>query len=172
MAIEVRDSKIAGRGVFTTEAIPQHSVIMKEKYVREVTKDKPIDPEKGEKHEHCHWLPDGRQMLVSEPECYLNSSCSPNTFYYSVNQHFYLLAMRDIQKDEEITLCYELQIVNGEFWECKCGTPDCRGSHKLHFFLLPKKEQLKVLHYLDPWFARVHADKIEKLLEGEVDSDN
>ncbi len=172
MAIQVRNSKIAGKGVFTTDFIPKHSVILKVKYIREVTKDNPLDPEKGEKYDYCHWWPDGRQMLVSEPECYINNSCSPNTFYYSINRQYYLLAMQDIQKDEEITLCYETHVVNGDAWECKCGVPDCRGYHKADFFLLPKKVQLKFLPYLDPWFVRVHVDKIEKLLEREVDSDN
>lgn len=172
MAIQVRNSKIAGRGVFTTDFIPKHAVILKVKFIKEVTKDKPLEPKKGEKYDHCHWLPDGRQMLVSEPECYINNSCSPNTFYYSASQQYYLLAMRDIQKDEEITLCYETHVVNGDSWECKCGAPNCRGFHKADFFLLPKNEQLKYLPYLDPWFARVHVDKIEKLLEGEVDSND
>lgn len=172
MAIQVRTSKIAGKGVFTTNFISKHLVISKVVFLRKITKNNPHDPEKGEKYDHCHWLPDCRQMLVSEPECYINNSCSPNTFYYSVNQQYYLLAMRDIQKDEEITLCYETHVVNGDSWECKCGASNCRGFHKADFFLLPKKEQLKYLPYLDPWFARVHADKIEKLLKGEVEGDD
>ncbi len=172
MALEVRNSKIGGKGMFTTNFIPKHSIILKVRFLREITEDKPLEPEKGEVFEHCHWLPDGRQMLVSKPECYTNNSCSPNAFYYSVNQQHYLLAMRDIQKDEEITLCYDMLVVDGDSWECRCGAPNCRGFHKFDFFLLPKEEQLKFLPYLDPWFVRVHADKIAKLLKGEVDGDN
>ena len=165
MAVEVNKSRIAGRGIFTTDFIPKNSVILKVKFEREITDDAPIDPQKGEQLEHCHWLPDGRQMLVAEPECYTNSSCSPNAYLYSVNENCYLLAIRDIQNDEEITLCYSLLIAEGDYLECKCGASNCRGHHKLGFFLMSIEEQLKYLPYLDPWFAQVHADKIEELLK-------
>ena len=75
-----------------------------------------------------------------------------------------------IQKDEEITLCYDMLVVDGDSWECKCGAPNCRGFHRFDFFLLPEEEQLKYLPYLDPWFAERNADKIEKLLENNTDS--
>jgi hypothetical protein len=104
-------------------------------------------------------------MLVAEPECFTNSSCSPSAFLYSVNENCYLLALRDIQKDEEITLRYDLLIAEGDYLECKCGAPNCRGYRKLGFFLIPQEEQLKYLTYLDPWFVQVHADKIEELLK-------
>ena len=168
MVIEIRNSKIAGRGIFTTGFISNHSVILKVNFLREITNDRPLEPEKDEQFDHCHWLPDGRQMLVSEPECYTNNSCSPNAFLYSVDRQYYLLALGDIQKDEEITLCYDLFVVDGGSWECKCGAPNCRGFHKFDFFLLPKEEQLRYLPYLDPWFVEIHADKIKKLLAGEV----
>lgn len=165
MAIEVKNSKIGGKGIFTTDFIPKHSVILKIKFLRVITADKPLDPEKGELFEHCHWLPDGTQVLVAQPECFTNNSCAPNAFCYSVNRQYYMLAMQDIQKDEEITLCYDMFVVDGDSWECKCGAPNCRGFHKFGFFLLPEEEQLKYLPYLDPWFVEVHADKIEMLLE-------
>ena len=165
MAIEVRDSKTSGKGMFTTDLIPKNSVILKVKYIREITAAAPIDSEKGEQLDHCHWLPDGRQMLVAEPECFTNNSCSPNAFLYSVNHQCYLLAMRDVQQDEEITLSYSLLIADGDYLDCKCGASNCRGYHKLGFFLMSEEEQLKYLPYLDPWFAQVHADRVEALLK-------
>ena len=165
MSIEVRNSQIGGKGIFTTEFAPKHSVILKVKFLREITESKPLDPERGEQFDHCHWLPDGRQMLVSEPECFTNNSCSPNAYLYSINRQYYLFAMRDIEKDEEITLCYDMFVADGDSWECKCGAANCRGYHKFDFFSLPKEEQLKYLPYLDPWFAQVHSHKIEELLK-------
>jgi hypothetical protein len=165
MAIEVRKSKISGKGIFSTGFIPRNSVVLRVTFIREITDDEPLDPQKGEQLDHCHWLPDGRQMLVAEPECFTNNSCSPNAFLYSVNQHCYLLALRDIQKGEEITLRYDLLIAEGDSLECKCGAPNCREHHKLGFFLMPEEEQLKYLPFLDPWFAEVHADRIEELLK-------
>jgi len=76
MSLEVRDSIIHGKGVFTTEHIPKHSVISRVNIVREVTDEYPLDPAKGELHRHCHWYPDGTTVLVGEPHRYLNHSCS------------------------------------------------------------------------------------------------
>ena len=171
MAIEVRKSKISGKGIFSTDFIPRNSVVLKVKFIREITDDKPLDPQKGEQLDHCHWLPDGRQMLVAEPECFTNSSCSPNVFLYSVNENCYLLAMRDIQKDEEITLRYDLLIAEGDYLECQCGASNCQGHRKLGFFLMSQEEQLRYLPYIDPWFAKVHAEKIEELLKRALHRD-
>jgi len=96
MSLEVRDSVIHGKGVFTTKRISKHSVINRESIVREITDEHPLDPARGELHHHCHWYPDGTTVLVAEPYCYLNHSCEPNTSYYTINKVSYLIAMRDI----------------------------------------------------------------------------
>lgn len=54
MSLEVRDSIIHGKGVFTTAHVPKHSVISRLNMVREVTDEHPLDPAKDELHHHCH----------------------------------------------------------------------------------------------------------------------
>jgi hypothetical protein len=170
MCLEVRDSPIHGKGVFTTESIRKHSAISKVNIVREITDEKPLDPDNGELLHHCHWYPDGTMVLVGEPHRYLNHSCAPNTFVYSVNRAYYLLAMRDIRENEELTLEYSLTFVEGETWDCRCGSPSCRGRYRMGFRYMSDSQKMEFLPYLDPWFAQVHADLIETVIRRQLAS--
>jgi len=49
---------------------------------------------------------------------------------YSANVKYFIIAKKDIKKEEEITIYYELSAIDGDTWECKCGEPNCRGLHK------------------------------------------
>jgi SET domain-containing protein len=168
MSLEVRDSAIHGKGVFTTERIQKHSVIGKVNIVREITEEHPLDPSKGEFYYHCHWPPDGTQLLVGEPHCYLNHSCEPNTFYYTMNKVPYLMAMWHILQNEELTLEYSLCNIGGQVWECKCGAPNCRRTHRCGFRYMDDSRQMQYLPYLDPFIVQVHTDLIQELLNRQV----
>jgi D-alanine-D-alanine ligase len=53
-----------------------------------------------------------------------NHSCDPNTAYLGLN----VLATRDIQEGEELTLDYaDFLDENMEPFDCQCGSPKCRG---------------------------------------------
>ena len=169
MVLEIRNSPLEGNGVFTKEHIRKHSVVCRVNVVREITEGAPLDPDKGELFHHCHWYPDGRMMLIGEPHCYTNHSCTPNIFYYTVNRVSYFLAMCDIQKDEELTLEYSLCNIRGEVWECKCGTPECRGRHRCGFRFMDRDRQMEYLPYLDPCIVQTHADLIQEILEDVVE---
>ena len=168
MSLEVRDSVIHGNGVFTTECIPKHSVICRVNINREVTDDQPLDPDKDELLHHCHWYPDGTMVLVGEPHRYLNHSCEPNIFLYTVNKVCYLIAMRDIQEDEELTFEYSLCNFGGQVWDCKCGSPNCRGHHRCGFRYMDEARQMQYLPYLDPFIVEVHSDSIKEILDGQL----
>ena len=76
--------------------------------------------------------------------------------------------MRDIAAGEELLFDYAIGTVDGDVWDCGCGSPRCRGRHKCDFFYLPDSRQLDYLPYLDPWFSEVHADRILQLLERSI----
>jgi SET domain-containing protein len=168
MSLELRDSNIHGKGVFTTEHIRKHSVICRVEIIREITDQNPLDTDKGELFHHCHWYPDGTMVLLAEPYCYLNHSCQPNIFYYTVNRVTYCVAMRDIREDEELTLEYSLCNIGGEVWECKCGLPGCRGRHRCGFQHMDESRQMEYLPYLDPSIVEMHADSIKGILERQL----
>jgi hypothetical protein len=168
MSLELRESSIHGKGVFTTKSIRRHSVICRVKIVREITARTPLNTSKGELFHHCHWYPDGTMLLLAEPYCYFNHSCDPNTFYYTVNKVMYCLAIRDIQKDEELTLEYSLCNFEGQVWECRCGLPGCRGRHRCGFRHMDESRQTRYLPYLDPCIVAFHADSIKNILDSRL----
>ena len=165
MSLELRDSTIHGTGVFTTERIPKHSVISRVNVVREVTNEHPLDPARGELLHHCHWYPDGTMVLVGKPYCYLNHSCQPNTYFYTVNRVSYLMAMRDIREDEELTLEYSLCNFGGLIWDCKCGSPNCLGRHRCGFSHMNRSRQIQYLPYLDPFIVEAKAELMAEIID-------
>jgi SET domain-containing protein len=168
MSLELRNSSIHGKGVFTTESIRKHAVICKVAIVRTITEDHPLDASKGELFYHCHWYPDGEMVLIDEPFCYFNHSCLPNMFYYTVNRSIYCLAMRDIVKDEELTLDYSLCNIGGQEWDCHCGSVNCRGHHRCGFRYMEHARQIQFLPYLDPLIVATYSEAIQDILEKDL----
>lgn len=168
MSLEVRNSPIHGKGVFTIDYIEKHSVISRINIVREITDSEPLDPDKGELFHHCSWYPDGTMVLVGEPHRYLNHSCMPNTFSYSINKVYYLMAMRDIQEDKELTLEYNISVPEGEPFDCNCGSSNCPGHWRIGFFYLSDRQKMKYLPYLDPWNAQVHSNRLEAFVNRQL----
>lgn len=59
-----------------------------------------------------------------EPADFVNHSCDPNA---GMNGQIVLLAMRDIEPDEEI--CFDYAMCDSsdyDEFECQCGAPNCR----------------------------------------------
>jgi SET domain-containing protein len=162
--LAVATSSIQGLGVFAAEAINRGTVILRVDDSRVVDERHPLRPEDGESAIHRDYLPDGTVTLMRSPERYINHCCEPNSYVYSANRKRFLLAMRDIAAGEEIFMDYALNAVDGDEWECRCGVNRCRGFHKCDFFTLSPKLQLEYLPYLDPWFAEVHAARVQRLL--------
>ncbi len=158
----VKQTGQKGLGIYASQKIAAYEVIAKVDYAREVTPDQPLH--EGESYDHQMYLPDGRVFLVAEPICYFNHSCGSNAFLYSADQQYYIISKHTIPADKEITIDYELSAVNGDTWECKCGSKNCRGLHTWDFFSLPKRIILESLPYLDPWFAQVHGNRIKHVL--------
>ena len=162
--IAVRPSAIHGLGVSALEAIAAGEVILALDDSRVIDHARPLKPDVGESMQHADYLPDGTVVLMQEPERYINHCCSPNCYFYSANRARFVLAIRDIAAGEQILADYSINAVDGNEWECHCGAPGCRGRHRCDFFALPVARQLEYLPYLDPWFAAVHADRIQLLL--------
>lgn len=166
--VAVKASSVQGRGVFTTTAISRGQVILSLDDSRVVDSGHPLKPENGESQIHRDFLPDGTVVLMKSPECYINHSCQPNCYVYSANRQRFLIAMRDVAADEELFFDYSLNAVDGDWWECRCGSPNCRRYHKCDFFELSATQQREYLPYLDPWFATIHASRIQRLLASEI----
>lgn len=165
MNVQLKPSLIHGTGVFATATIRPGAVILEIDDSRVVDDQHPLREEMGENPDHRDWLPDGSAVLMQQPERYINHSCEPNAFVYSVRRKRFVVALRNIAAGQEITYDYAMNAVNGAVWTCCCGGATCRGRHNFAFFSLPQARQLEFLPFLDPWFVRVHEDRILDLLK-------
>jgi len=164
MRVETRESPVHGTGVFAAERIPRGEVVLSIDDSRIVDDEHPMQEALGEKPDHCDYLPDGTTVLMATPEHYINHSCDPNVFAYSVCKRRFAISLRDIAAEEEILWDYSIGAVGGDVWTCRCGASNCRGLHKCDFFALPEQRQLEYLPFLDPWFAQLHEPRILDLL--------
>ena len=151
LPIEVRKSKIQGRGVFATRRIRQGQRIVE--YAGEH-----ITPEEGEaryvegdmRRHHTflftldeHTVIDGgRRGNLSR---YINHSCDPNAEAIIEDDRIFIYAKRNIQPGSEILYDYQYERYpehteeDEKFYACLCGSPKCRGT----ILKAPKKQRAK-----------------------------
>jgi SET domain-containing protein len=157
--IEVRPSRIEGLGIFALRAFRAGERICTVNVVREITPEAPIREDLGERIDHCAY-PDGKVVLIAFPERHVNHSCDPDAYEYFEGDASYLVARRDVARDEEITLDYNINIANGTAWPCHCGDSRCSGQVAGDFFLLSEERRREYRPLLAEWFIRRHSDRI------------
>ena len=71
---------------------------------------------------------------------FTNHSCNPNSKIYKRNNKLFIVAIKDINKNEEIVFDYSTVLASDDIWEmkCKCGEKICRKVVK-KFKSLPTK---------------------------------
>ncbi len=111
-----------GRGVFASRRFARGERILTFNGMR-VDANDPINNEP----EGANLLQTGKRtyLLLNEPGLFLNHSCEPNAGI--VNGRM-LVALADIEKDEEIRFDYSTTMDDG-LWtmDCKCLNNSCRG---------------------------------------------
>lgn len=110
------------------------------------------------------------QLLAIEPRqpegnlCqYLCHSCDPNM---GVKDRTKLVAMRDIEKDEEVTIDYAMIVPefpepaweSWKDWECLCGRDGCEGKVKGYFQLSDDKKK-KYAGYVSDFILEMEEDE-------------
>jgi hypothetical protein len=146
--VEVRDSKINAKGVFATRPITKGDVILAIDDSVIISRDDPVLGRLiGSEPDPCDFLPDGTIVLMQEPERYINHSCDPNVYVYTVDNERFVLAMRDIPTGAELVFDYAIGFVGGDWLDCLCGASACRGRHRSDFFALPIAKQREYLPY-------------------------
>lgn len=112
-----------GRGVLAGTAIPKGALVLRFEgpiYDRDTCPEFSEAIQVGENA--WMWSSGGLDDLV-------NHSCDPNTGILQVADRIYLLAIKDIRQDEELSFDYSTSMVD-EPWEltrCLCGSDKCRG---------------------------------------------
>ncbi len=138
--VEVKGSGIHHKGVFAAKFIPKGTRIIE--YVGEkLTKaqsDKRADVylEENEKNPDKNGAVyifelnkkydiDGN--VPNNPAKYINHSCDPNAETDIIRGKIWVIALRDIEKGEEITYDYCYDLDSWEDHPCRCGSKNCLG---------------------------------------------
>jgi len=162
--IFVEKSHIHGKGVFANQdfAAGERILAIDDSHVVD-------DPSKLTAYQNkyqCDWLKN-KIVLMQPPERYINHSCNPNSYVKTIRGIRTLLAMKDIQKGEEITYDYAINGYYESADPCHCGSKKCRQILNCDFFQLPEALQQKYLPYLDNWFVKEFKEKVEELKRGK-----
>ncbi|HET6988287.1 MAG TPA: GNAT family N-acetyltransferase [Kribbella sp.] len=125
-ALEVRESPVAGQGLFATQPIAQGTVVgqlsgrrVSTADLRELLKHPPVDTITIDDDEHLVLSNDPRPVIA-----YGNHSCDPNMWWIDAVT---LEARRDIAVGDEVTSDYGTSTGVDFEMQCTCGSPLCRG---------------------------------------------
>ena len=160
--VEVRRSPIEGLGLFAGRAFEVGERIRRVNVVREITPAAPLREDLGERQDHCDY-PDGRVVLLGSPDRHTNHSCDPSAWVLYEGEGTWLVARRDLEPGDEITVDYSLNVTGGSSWPCRCGAARCRGTVTGDFFDLPLEFQREYRPLLAWWFVRRHAGRVAAL---------
>src|SRR5579884_1031714 len=126
--LEVRRSRIDGKGLFAKRALPPRRklgeyagerILEKEARRRVRTQKKLLIVETGD-----GYAIDG--SVGGNLFRYLNHSCTPNTYMRIFHGHIEFYTLRPISRGEELTCQYGETHHDGKLL-CKCGSIHCKG---------------------------------------------
>jgi SET domain-containing protein len=133
--IEVRESGVHGRGVYTAEFIPRGTRIIE--YIGQHVSWENAPNEENNPHTFNFGLESGE---VINPEIggnearWINHCCDPNCEAIEEDNRIFICAMRDIEAGEELFYDYAMEIdepiteESKKEFACHCGSPKCRGT--------------------------------------------
>jgi hypothetical protein len=130
-----------GWGLMTLENIPQNKLV--QEYVGEVidekekenrlqiwTKEHPYDPNFYVMALSGGYYVDAR--VYANQSRFINHSCAPNCKVMSINVKGRIrngiYSIRDIKAGEFLSYDYHFDTKQGDFFSCRCGAPNCRGT--------------------------------------------
>lgn len=126
--LQIKASKIDGKGAFALEAIPARkkvgelageviSLRRARKLAEQLKRIAIVELDD-------HWA-----LNATDTEGaikYINHSCQPNTYMRVIGKHVEFYALRDIAIKEELTCGYGETHHDGKLL-CRCGTKGCKG---------------------------------------------
>ncbi len=143
--IYTKQTKTRGVGVFATRDIQKDEVIAE--FRGPVVMLESLEGIPREVQDHLYNVGIGKYILAKEPAVRTNHSCEPNA---GIQKDVYLVAMRDIKKDEEVTFDYSMITADGWVLECACGTKSCRKKIS-NYKDLPDTLKEKYKNYTPDW---------------------
>ena len=134
----VRNSKVHGKGVFARKDIPKGTRIIE--YVGNIVSSKEGDKIYEEQLKKSKKDGSGAVYIFQlnrkqdidgdvpwNPAKYINHSCSPNCKYKIIDNHIWIMSLRNISKGEELNYDYGYDLEDYEDHPCRCNSNACLG---------------------------------------------
>jgi uncharacterized protein len=121
-------SAIAGRGLFTAQAIKQGRRIIQ--YTGEKITKAESDKRLAEGNVYIFALNERYDIDAQahrHTARYINHSCDPNCHVEKTSRTIWIVASRDIQAGEELTYNYGYELTETPPHPCTCGVQNCCG---------------------------------------------
>jgi SET domain-containing protein len=146
--IQIKNTKEKGRGIFAIRDISKDEYITEFKGpVVEIENLEVFPPEVVD---HLFNIGTHTYIMAMEPAVRTNHSCEPNA---GIKEDVFLVAMRDIKKDEEVTFDYSTIIADEWTLDCLCGTKSCRSKIGKFKYLSDEIKQ-KYYDYTPEWIKK------------------
>ncbi|MBS3106977.1 SET domain-containing protein [Candidatus Woesearchaeota archaeon] len=120
--IVIQESAVHGKGVFANQHFKKGDRIFMWDTSVKLRLDE-VEHLLPEEKKYVTSLDEGVYLLLQPPERYVNHSCSPNLEVRSQCD----VALRDIEKGEELTTDYSREEIPDLYFECNCKSSNCRG---------------------------------------------
>ena len=132
--LEVRSAEDRGQGVFAKHPIKKQerlAIFGGDIMLIDELKTIPVEFQMYALQIEERFVMGMRRPTQSESTDYFNPSCNPNA---GIRGQIFLVAMRDIAEDEEVTFDYAMVVSESEnsdlvfSMDCMCGTDQCRKT--------------------------------------------
>lgn len=128
MSLIIRSSRIHAAGCYTTASIAKGTRVVE--YTGPIIEKEEADLRYADRPvTYLFGIGDGSRVIDGHGTAmFINHSCDANCETEEVNDHVWIVAIRDIAAGEE--LCYDYCLYDGgeEDLPCHCGARQCRGS--------------------------------------------
>jgi hypothetical protein len=135
---EIKSSNLHGNGIFAAKDIPKGMQIIE--YVGNIVSKKEGDKIYEEQYEKSKTTGLGAVYIFElnkkedidgnvswNPARFINHSCNPNCKYKIIDNHIWIISIRDIKKGEELNYDYGYDLIGYENHPCRCGSKNCLG---------------------------------------------
>ena len=128
MGLIVRSSDIHAAGVYATSFIKKGTHVVEYSGPR-LSKDEADRLYEGRDVTYLFGLDNGQVIDGNGIAAFINHSCDPNCETDEIGGKIWVIALRDIAEDEELS--YDYNLFDGDEDDpapCSCGAKNCRGS--------------------------------------------
>jgi SET domain-containing protein len=143
--IYVKETPHRGFGVFAVRDIVKDEIVAE--FKGPLVKIEDMEGIPKEVWDHLFNVSVDEYIIPRDPAARTNHSCEPNA---GIIRDVFLVAMRDIKKDEEITFDYSIITVDNWNLECMCGSASCRKIIE-NYKSLPDELKTKYEKYTPDW---------------------